>query len=158
MYRPLRRGVLAETVPSGKAGADAVFARRTPRGHAHSEDRGLGVLGEHQLIVWPFEAHRAERLTERVVGLLECLTADREALGERFAHADFLRTLAGKDKCNHFQSADRSIRRSADRAEPIVDWVVDVAVAAERRSISPSRTARTAIVTALLTAFGDERP
>ena len=49
----------------------------------------------------PSKHDAAERLAERGVGLVEGLAADREGLGERLAHADLLRTLAGKQEGDH---------------------------------------------------------
>ena len=49
----------------------------------------------------PVEAQRAQRLAERRVRFVERLAADRKRVGQRLAHADFLRALSGKDEGDH---------------------------------------------------------
>ena len=67
---------------------------------AVSNAGGLGVLGQAQLVVRPLEHQLREILVQCVVDLLEDLARRREGVGQRLAHANFLRPLAGKNECH----------------------------------------------------------
>ena len=69
--------------------------------HTHRQDRWLRIFRQQELRLRPFEAEAAQRLADRLVSFFEGLPADRKRLGQGFAHADLLRTLARKDECNH---------------------------------------------------------
>jgi hypothetical protein len=85
--------------------ADAQAARlefrfqHAQRGDGDGQDRGLGVLGELQLVFGPFEDNLGERKAERVIGLVKDRARGGRGVIERAAHADGLRALAGKEKC-----------------------------------------------------------
>ncbi len=113
------------------------------RGNAHGENRRLRVLGERQRVGGAVEDQIAQRLAERGVGFVEHLAALRELLGERLAHADGLRALSGKKKCNHsLRVTSRATRISCStRSEHV----------AARRTATPSRPH-------CGSALADERP
>ncbi len=111
------------------------------RRDADGENGRLCVRGQHQLIFGPFETETAQRSPKRRVRFVEQLAADRKGFGERLPHADFLRTLAGKDERDHWfrPTAAAAISRST-------------------RSMKRSDANRNAIATALRTALALERP
>ena len=123
------RGVLAQAVSRREVRPDPVRFDQPMHGHAHCQNRRLRVLGEQQPLLRPLEAERAQRLAERIVCFREHLATNREIIGQRLPHPDFLRSLARKNERDHASF-----------------------------SSSPWLTARVAIVTALRTAFADERP
>ena len=93
-----------------------------------------------ELVLGPFEAETAERLAERRVGLVEGLAADRKGVGERLAHADLLRSLAGKDE------GDQRCDTAA------------AAMSRSTRSMKRLAAKRYAMATALRTALALDRP
>jgi hypothetical protein len=95
------RRVLAEAVPRHELRAQPFGRQQAPRGDAHGEDGRLCVLGERQLIGGAVEDEAAQRLAQRRVGLGEGVAADGKPIGQRAAHADRLRPLAGEEKGNH---------------------------------------------------------
>ena len=78
---------------------------------ADGQNRRLRILGQRQGFNRALETERAERLAERLVGLFERGTSGRRRLRERLAHADSLRTLSGKDECNHERNTPAVTRR-----------------------------------------------
>jgi hypothetical protein len=89
-------------VPRDEGRRESTRREQPGRGGADREDRRLGVLGERELILGAVENDAAQRLAERGVGLGERLTAERLGVGQRAAHADLLRTLAGKEEGDHW--------------------------------------------------------
>ena len=71
-------------------------AQRRDRGRHQG---GLGVLGQAQPLVGPFEDQAAQRLAERRVDLLEHRSGRRHRGEQGLAHADRLRALAREDQC-----------------------------------------------------------
>ena len=91
--------------PAANARLQPARRRQARNRGAHREDRRLRVLGQHQPLVRPLEAQRAERLAERRVRLGERVAADGKRVGERPAHAHFLGALSGKNECDHLGGA-----------------------------------------------------
>ena len=78
------RGVFAEAV----AGRQIRRApERAERRHRHRQGRRLGVLGELQALVRPFETERRDRFAERFIGLGEGLAGGGEPFDEIPPHA-----------------------------------------------------------------------
>ena len=75
-----------------------LFRKDAGGGDGDGEDRGLGVLGELELVFGAFKDELREREAERLVGLLKGGASGGEVVGEVAAHADGLRTLPGKEK------------------------------------------------------------
>ena len=88
-------------MPGVEIGRPAARRKHARDRHARRENRGLGVLGEGQAILGPLETEAAEGLAERVIGFREGVAGDRLGLGERAAHADALRALAGEEERDH---------------------------------------------------------
>ena len=73
--------------------------------HAQSRDRSgknrrLRDLGQTQLVLGSLEADLRELVARGLVGFLKSLAGDGIFFREVFAHADGLRTLAGKKQCD----------------------------------------------------------
>src|SRR5262245_24661481 len=68
---------------------------------AHRQDCRLCVLRKLQRLSRALETERAQRFAERRIGLGKRIAADRKVLSERLSHPDLLRSLAGKDECDH---------------------------------------------------------
>ena len=81
------------TVPAARA---LERAQRRDRGRHQG---GLGVLGQAQPLVGPFEDQAAQRLAQRRVDLLEHRSGRRHRGEQGLAHADRLRALAREDQC-----------------------------------------------------------
>ena len=102
-------------MPGDERGREPARCQQPERGDADSQDRRLRVLGQDQLILRALEDHAAERLAQRRVRFVEGLTADRERIGKRLAHADLLRALTGKENGDHAISrSTRSMKRLAE--------------------------------------------
>ena len=91
-------GVFAEGVAGGEGGLDAAFGEDAGGGDGDGEDGGLRVLGELELVFGAFEDELGEGEAESFVGLVEDGASDGEVVVEIAAHADGLRTLAGKEE------------------------------------------------------------
>src|SRR5205807_10272705 len=70
--------------------------------HRHGENGRLGDFGEPQLFLWAFKTELREVVTERAVGFVEGLPGHWIQRRQLFAHADSLRALPGKKKCDFF--------------------------------------------------------
>src|SRR5262249_24901541 len=79
-------------------GAAAPGVEDAVGGNRRRQDRGLRVRGELQVRLGPLEAELRQRGAENAVGFLEDGPALREGRGERLAHPDVLRSLAGEDE------------------------------------------------------------
>src|SRR5206468_2394192 len=110
----------AEAVSGDELRTQSARLEQPVRRHADRENRGLGVLGERQLIVGTFENDPAEPLAECVVGLVEGLTTNRVRLGQRPAHAGCLATLTGENTGDHRVPDAVSSRRCRRRRRSIV--------------------------------------
>src|SRR5439155_23230887 len=93
--------VLAEAMAGDKRRREAALLEQAPGGGTDGQNRRLRVLGQRQLILRAFEDDPAERFPERRVRLFERPAANRKRIGQRLAHADFLRTLSWKKKRDH---------------------------------------------------------
>ncbi len=142
LERPCRDmcGVLAEAVAGDHRRFEAAGREQAVRRHAHGQDRRLSVLRQREAIGRTVEDEVAQRLSERRIRLVEHLAAFRESVDQGFAHADDLRSLAGKDECNH---------RSFTASE---------AISCSTRASTLLLTNRDAIATAFRTALTEERP
>ena len=99
------RGVLAHRVAGGEgrlrgreAGCGPALAQRLEDGDRRGEERGLGVLGQVQLLGRAVPGERADRLAEGGVGRGEHGRGGGRGRGEIPAHAHGLRALAGEDE------------------------------------------------------------
>ena len=95
------RRILAEAVAGDDAGMNAARRQHASRGGADGQDGRLGVFRQRQLVLGPVEAQAGQRPAERGVGLVERRPRFGKRLGQRPSHADFLRSLSGKQKGNH---------------------------------------------------------
>ncbi len=99
-----RKGrVLAQRMAGDIGGLPGDVEPRFARQDAHRretdrEQRGLGVLGQHQVALGALEHQPREVLRQGVVDLLEQKARRREGLGQRPTHAGRLRALPGKHK------------------------------------------------------------
>ena len=99
--RGAERGIFAERVAgderrvAGDVEPGHAF-ERAQRRQARRHQRRLGVGGQRQLRLRAFEDQAAELLAERRVDALEHFARSGKGFGERLAHADRLRALAGK--------------------------------------------------------------
>ena len=134
------RRILAEAVPRHEGGRESARREQPVGRDAHGENRRLRVLRQRELRLGALEADAAERLAERGIGFGKRLAADRERVGERAAHPDFLRSLSRKERGDH----------CGDTAA--------AAISCSTRSMNRLEAKRYAIATALRTAFGLERP
>jgi hypothetical protein len=87
-----------------ECGRDPVFGEHAPGDHAYGEDGRLGVFSEAQLVFGTVKKNAAQGKSQRFVGFGKGRGGDGESFGERTAHADGLRTLAGKEECDLFCS------------------------------------------------------
>ena len=94
--------VLTEAVPGHKSRRNAFFPQHPLRPHRHSENGRLGDFGEPQLFLRAFKTELREFVTERAVGFVEGLPGHWIQRRQLFAHADSLRALPGKKKCDFF--------------------------------------------------------
>src|SRR6185436_5285223 len=92
----------------------------------------------------------AQRLPERGVRLVERLAADWKHVGECLTHADFLRTLTGKDERDHARDAPLPLDDACAGATE--------AMSRSRRSMNGVDAKRYASATALRTALALDRP
>src|ERR1700761_8972227 len=69
------------------------------------QDRGLGMLGALELVLRTFEDDLRERKAEGVIGLFEDRASCGKSIVQCTAHADGLRTLAGKEEGDLVRSA-----------------------------------------------------
>ena len=101
--------------PATNAGCDAARRQHAGRGDADGQDRRLRVLGERQLILRALEASACcDRRCRRRRRRANAASASSNAaarlgkrLGQRLAHADFLRALSGKHEGDHAAHGDR---------------------------------------------------
>ena len=143
------RRVLAEAVPGHETGFEAARRQHPVCGHAHGQDRRLGVLGERELVFGAVLQHRpqrgagtaARRTRKRGFGLGERRLGLGKRRGERLPHPDLLRPLSGKHE------RDPAAHETPASATPRVTW--------DTTSLEASRAA---IAMALRTALADERP
>ena len=92
--------ILAEAVARHKTRlGDA--ALKNPQGrNRRGENRRLRDLGEPQLLFRSLKAYLRQLVAQRLVGFFKRLPRDGILLGEILAHADGLRSLAGKNECD----------------------------------------------------------
>src|SRR5262249_31566232 len=108
----------AEAVASDVRRGNAHRLREPVRGSAHGENGRLLILSQRQLIFGTLEAETAQRFAERGIGLVERLPTNGERVGQRFAHADFLRSLSGKNERDQWwATAAAAISRSSRSME-----------------------------------------
>jgi hypothetical protein len=103
--RRRQRRIFAQRVAGDEGGVvsqgkSALRSQDAHNGHRHGHQRRLRVLGQAQVVVGPFEHQLREALPERVVDLLKYLAGGGKGIGQRPAHADLLRSLAGKYECH----------------------------------------------------------
>jgi len=79
----------------GGRGAGGLL-HRPQGGHAHGQDGRLGEVAAAQLLGGAFEADAVQREAEFLVGGVEDGAGGGARLGQRHAHADFLRSLSGE--------------------------------------------------------------
>ena len=91
-------GVFAEGVTGGKGGLNPSFGEDSCGGDGDGQDRGLGVLGELELIFGAVEDQLRERKTEGLVSLFEDRARGGEVVVEVASHANGLRALTGEEK------------------------------------------------------------
>ena len=108
--RRTERGIFAQRMTRDEVGLlgqpDAAFLLQHAQGRdGVRHDRGLGILGQGQLIGGSLDHQAIEVLAQRLVDLLEHLAGDGARLGQRLAHAHGLAALARKDECTHVRSA-----------------------------------------------------
>ena len=77
-----------------------MLGQHAQRRHAHGQNRRLGILGQLQVFFGPFKAELRQRKSAGLIGLGKGLFGNRETLGKFAAHANRLRTLPRKEKCN----------------------------------------------------------
>ena len=87
-------GVAGEVEPG-------LCAQRRHHGEAHRHERGLRIGGQRQLGLGPFEHKGGQLLPKRIVDFVEDLACRGKGFGQRLAHADGLRPLAGKHEGPH---------------------------------------------------------
>jgi len=112
------RGVLAEAVPGDVVRPQAVRRQHSARRDADRHDRRLLDLRQPEVIFGAVENDLAQRAApgapaggvdrprgrvriEGRIGFVEDRACLEVGVGERLAHADLLRSLSGKEKCNH---------------------------------------------------------
>ncbi len=93
-------GVFSQAVAGNERGPGDARFQHTECCYGYGEDRRLRDFGQSKLIFGAFEADLRELVAESVVGFFEGLAGDGIFLGEIFAHADCLRALAGKERCD----------------------------------------------------------
>ena len=93
-----QRGVLAQAVARRRNPARCLLAQHFERRDRNGQQRGLGVLGELELVFRTFETQAGNREAQRLVGLLKNAPRGGVRLGKRLAHASGLRALAGEQK------------------------------------------------------------
>ena len=96
------RRILAQAVPGNivrnKIRLQTFFLQHTPRRHRRRQDGRLRDLGQLQFFFRTFETKLRQLVSERLVRFLKGATSNRVIFGQLFAHANGLRTLAGKEK------------------------------------------------------------
>jgi hypothetical protein len=85
-------------VSGDKTGFNAILIHNPPSRYGRGQNRWLRNLGQPKLIFGTFKAKRGELVTERLVSLFKCLPGYGILFGKFFAHANGLRSLAGKKK------------------------------------------------------------
>ena len=115
--------VLAEAVARGRTEAPEPSADdRQHRGRV-GQDRGLGVVGEGQLVLRALPHQPGERAAERVIDGREGFPRRRKSLGEVLPHADLLRPLAGAHQHGHHRmtalpQVNPAPKATSSRSEP----------------------------------------
>ena len=100
--------------PATKLGFGIRLSQHPQSRNRSGKNRRLGNLGQPKLVFRAFEAELRKLVAERVVGFFESLAGHGIFLGQFFAHADSLRALAGKMKCDLLLI--RVIRRRSARS------------------------------------------
>ena len=75
-------------------------SQHAQRRDRNGQNRRLRDFGQTKLIFGPFEAHGGELEFEGFIRFVKRLPGQRIFLGQILAHADSLRALARKEKCN----------------------------------------------------------
>ena len=96
------RGILAEAVTGNVGRRQPPRREQTTGRRADGEDRGLRVLGDHQLPFRSVEDQMAESGTKRRVGFGERLPTNGKGLCQRLPHANVLCALSGKDEGDQY--------------------------------------------------------
>ena len=87
----------------GRDGAEPA-AHDREHGAGVREDRGLGVVGEGELVLGALPHEAGERDAERVIDGGEGVARGGKPLGEILAHADLLRALAREEQDRHHRT------------------------------------------------------
>jgi hypothetical protein len=87
-------------VPGDECRPDPFFVQHTPGSDGSGENRWLSIFRETQLVLGTFETKLRELRSQGVVGFFECLLGNSVTASKVFAHADGLRTLAGKQEAD----------------------------------------------------------
>src|SRR5215470_647535 len=83
----------------GEGWLDSLLIKHAPGRNRGSENRGLRIFCQTELVFRSFETDSRDRESERVVDLLKGLSRDWKFFGKIFTHAHGLGTLSGKEKC-----------------------------------------------------------
>jgi hypothetical protein len=78
----------------------ALGSQRVHHRHGDRHQGRLGIFGQAQFVIRPFEHQFREVLAQRVVDLFEDLARGCKGVGQGLAHANFLRPLAGEYECH----------------------------------------------------------
>src|SRR5262245_42986474 len=79
-----------------------LFFKDAEAGQTMDIERRLTNGGLGQLVCWTLERRPREFKAKSIIGMFENIAGDRERGGQILAHADRLRTLAGKQQRNSF--------------------------------------------------------
>ena len=112
-------GVLTEGVAGGEGGEDTLVYEDAGGGYRDSEDGGLGVLGELELVFRALEDELRELKVESGICLREGSCSDRVVIVEVAAHAYDLRTLAGEEEDFHVEDYRKPRGRDEDSPVPL---------------------------------------
>ena len=107
-------------------GEAALLLQHAQHGERVRHQRGLGVLGQRQLLAGPFEHQLGELLLQGLVDLLEHLAGGGEGGGEVAAHADGLAALAREDEGvnRHAVCSRKGVARRGSFGSPDCQWSV----------------------------------
>ena len=92
------RRIFSQAVPGNEGRLQTLLRQHAKRSHRRRQNGGLSNFRQPKLLFRAFEAKLRELVAEGFVGFFEGLAGDGIFLGQFFAHADRLRSLAGKEK------------------------------------------------------------
>ena len=94
------RGIFAQAVSGDESGLHAFFLQHSPGGDRSGQNGGLRDFRQTQLVFRTFKAQLRKLVAESFIGFFESLPGDGIFVGQFFAHADGLGSLAGKEECD----------------------------------------------------------